>query len=123
MTMSKKKKTILVADDNVGIVASLTMALEYGGYGVVSIMEGEEVKKIKAPFPDLILLDIWMPGVSGLEICKYLKTKPDTKHIPIIMISAYPDASASALEAGANGFMEKPYTIEDILNTVGNLVN
>ena len=121
--MTKKRKTILVADDNVGIVASLTMALEYGGYKVTSIMDGEDVKKIKTPFPDLILLDIWMPGVSGLEICRYLKEKSDTKHIPIIMISAYPDASASALEAGANGFMEKPYTIENMLNTVGNHVN
>ncbi len=117
--MAKQKKKVLVADDNDGIVASLTMVLQYGGYEVTSIMNGEEVKKINAPFPDLILLDIWMAGVNGLDVCRHLKTRQVTKHIPIIMISAYPDASASALEAGANGFMEKPYTMQDMLTTVG----
>ena len=117
--MTPKKKTILVADDNVGIVASLTMALEYGGYEVKSIMNGDDVQKIKAPFPDLILLDIWMAGVNGLDVCRYLKAKRETANIPIIMISAYPGASASALEAGANGFMEKPYSMRDMLATVG----
>jgi CheY-like chemotaxis protein len=120
--MAKQKK-ILVADDNDGIVASLTMALQYGGYEVTSIMNGEEVKKISAPFPDLILLDIWMAGVNGLDVCRHLKAQRITKHIPIVMISAYPDASASALEAGANDFMEKPYTIQDMLTIVGKHVD
>jgi len=87
--MSKQKKTVLVADDNDGIVASLTTALQYGGYEVTSIMNGEKVKKIHAPFSDLILLDIWMAGVNGLDVCRYLKAKLETKNIPIIMISAY----------------------------------
>ena len=117
--MVKLKKTILVADDNDGIVASLTMALEYGGYEVTSIMNGKEVKKITAPFPDLIFLDIWMVGVNGLDVCKYLKAQQATKHIPIVMISAYPNASASALEAGADDFIEKPYTVADMLAIAG----
>ena len=116
--MGIQKKTVLVADDNDGIVASLTMVLEFSGYAVTSIMNGEDVKKIKAPFPHLILLDIWMAGVNGLDVCRYLKAKHDTKHIPIVMISAYPGASVTALEAGANGFVEKPYTMQDILASV-----
>ena len=113
------KKTILVADDNDGIVASLTMVLQYGGYDVTSIMNGEEVKKMNAPFPDLILLDIWMAGVNGFDVCRHLKAREDTKHIPIVMISAYPDSDTGALEAGAQDFVEKPYTMDRMLTTVG----
>lgn len=116
--MAEKKKTIFVADDNDGIVVSLTMVLEYDGYEVASVMNGEDAKNIGAPYPDLILLDIWMPGVNGLDVCRYLKAKLDTKHIPIVMISAHPGLSSSALEAGANGFIEKPYTMIDMLATV-----
>jgi CheY-like chemotaxis protein len=116
---SKMKKTVLLADDNEGIVASLSMVLRYGGYQVTSMMNGEEVKKIEAPFPDLILLDIWMAGVNGLDLCKYLKSREDTKNIPIIMISAYPDSHDTAIEAGANDFIEKPYTMDKMLSTVG----
>lgn len=114
-----KKKTILVADDNDGIVASLTMVLQYGGYDVISIMNGEEVKKMTAPFPDLILLDIWMAGINGLDVCKHLKARQDTRHIPIVMISAYPDSDIKALDAGANDFIEKPYTMHTMLTKVG----
>lgn len=116
--MAKEITKILVADDNNGIVASLTMVLQYGGYEVDSLVNGEDVKKINAPFPDLILLDIWMAGVNGLDVCKHLKARQDTKHIPIIMFSAYPDASSSALEVGANDFIEKPYSMDDMLAIV-----
>jgi CheY-like chemotaxis protein len=121
--MAKDIKKVLVADDNEGIVASLTMVLEYGGYEVTSLTSGEAVQKIKAPFPDLILLDIWMNGVSGLNVCKDLKTRDDTKHIPIVMFSAHPDASASVQDAGANDFIEKPYTMDDMLAIVKKNLN
>lgn len=112
------KGNILVADDNEGIVASLRLVLQYGGYNVTSITNGENVKKLRAPFPDLILLDIWMAGVSGLDLCKDLKERKDTKDIPVVMISAYPDSRDSALDAGANDFLEKPYTMDEMLSTV-----
>jgi CheY-like chemotaxis protein len=121
--MAKEMKKILVADDNTGIVASLTMVLQYGGYEVASLMSGEDVQKIKAPFPDLILLDIWMVGISGTDVCKHLKARLDTKHIPIIMFSAHPDGSSSAREAGANDFIEKPYTMDDMLAIVKKNLN
>jgi CheY-like chemotaxis protein len=81
-------------------------------------MSGKDVLKINAPFPDLILLDIWMAGVSGLDVCRHLKARQDTKHIPIVMFSAYPNASSSALEAGADDFIEKPYSMDDMLAMV-----
>lgn len=113
------KKTILVVDDNAGIVASLTMVLEYGGYEVMPALSAEEVKKMRAPFPDLILLDIWMTGINGLDVCAHLKALEDTKHIPIIMISAYPNSGVQAFEAGANDFLEKPYSMDAMLSIVG----
>ncbi len=115
----KIKETILVADDNDGIVISLSMVLRYGGYKVTSITNGEDLKKISPPLPDLILLDIWMAHISGLDLCKYLKENKDTQDIPIVMISAYPDSYDKALGAGADDFIEKPYTIDTMLSTVG----
>ena len=112
------KKRILVADDNIGIVVSLTMVLQYGGYEVASLMDGQEVMKISQHLPDLILLDIWMAGINGLDVCRYLKSNEETRNIPIIMISAYPDSDVSAREAGANDFIEKPYSMNYLLETV-----
>jgi len=116
--MAKNLKKILVADDNDGIVASLTMVLQYGGYEVTALMNGQDVQNITAPFPDLILLDIWMAGVNGIDVCKHLKARKDTKHIPIIMFSAYPDSISSARAAGADDFIEKPYSMDDMLAKV-----
>ncbi len=119
----ESKKTILIADDNDGIISSLTMVLEYGGYEVTSIMNGKEIKNMHAPFPDLILLDIWMTGINGFELCKYLKEREETKNIPVVMISAYPNSHDTALGAGANDFIEKPYTMEKMLTTVEKHLN
>lgn len=112
------QKTVLVADDNDGIVASLTMLLEYGGYKVISIMTGRDVEKIAAPFPDLILLDISMGDVSGVDVCKRLKTRHDTRGIPIVIISAHPDMESMIRGSGASGFIEKPYTMQAVLAMV-----
>lgn len=112
------QKTILIADDNQGIVLSLSMVLRYGGYLVKTLMDGNEVKKIDMPLPDLILLDIRLGDVNGLEVCQFLKKKYETKHIPIIMISASPDSEKKAFDAGADDFIEKPYSMPTMLNTI-----
>jgi len=117
-TTSPTPKKILVADDDPAIVDAVKMILELDGYVVDTTVDGETIYKMEKDYPDLLLLDIWMSGQDGREICKYLKSNPLTLHIPIIMISASKDVAASAKEAGADDFIAKPFEMEDLLSKV-----
>lgn len=114
------KKKIIVADDDKDIVAVLTMMLEDAGYEVRSTANGKTVQTVRDYLPNLVLLDIWMVGVDGRDICKNLKNQPLTKHIPIIMISATRDLAESAKKAGAEDFIAKPFEMDELLKKVEN---
>lgn len=116
--MSGRKKKILIVDDEPSIVDSLTMLLEDFGYEVISTINASATKDMLKKGPDLILLDIWMSGWDGRDICKYLKSNKDTKNIPVIIISANKDIVAIAKEAGADDFIAKPFRMEDLLAKV-----
>ncbi|MEO6508980.1 MAG: response regulator transcription factor [Patescibacteria group bacterium] len=118
-----KKKRILVADDDPAIVDSIKYMLEDEGYEVETTVDGETVGKMFEDQPDLLLLDIWMSGQDGRDICRALKAQETTKHIPIIMISANKDTEKIAKEAGANDFVGKPFDIEDLLNKIKQQLN
>jgi CheY-like chemotaxis protein len=107
------KKKILVADDDPAIVDAIQLMLELYDYEVSTTVDGETIYKMEKEYPDLLLLDIWMSGQDGREICKYLKNNPHTKHIPIIMISASRDIIQSAKDAGADDFIAKPFQMDD----------
>lgn len=111
-------KKILVSDDDLAILDAIRMILEDEGYEVTTQPEGQKLYDLKGELPDLILLDVWMSGVDGRDICKYLKSKEETKHIPIIMISANNSTERIATEAGANGFITKPFELTRLLATV-----
>ena len=117
--MSKK---ILIADDDPSIVDSLKMMLELEGYEVSTTVNGATIYKMEKEYPDLLLLDIWMSGQDGREICKYLKKESHTKHIPIIMVSASKDVKQSAKDAGADDFLEKPFEQEDLLKKIAKYI-
>lgn len=114
--MSKGKK-ILIADDDPGILDSLCIMLEFEGYEVECTLNGTDLLAMRN-CPDLVLLDIWMSGVDGRDICKQLKQKPETRDIPIIMISASSDIKNSAISAGANDFVAKPFNISGLLEKI-----
>ncbi|WP_231425960.1 MULTISPECIES: PleD family two-component system response regulator [Pedobacter] len=116
-------KKILIADDDEGIVDAVTMILEVVGYEVEYTYDGGTVIDAVKNKPDLILLDIWMSGHDGRDICKLLKSDPRYQEIPILMISASRDIRQSALDAGANDFMEKPFEMDSLLNKVNFLLN
>jgi len=116
------KKTIMIADNDPGIVDVLTLMLEDAGYEVETTDDGQTVKDIKEHLPDLILLDIWMAGFDGREICKYLKSQKLTKHIPLIMISANKDIEEIAKEAGADTFIAKPFEMNELLAMVDKYI-
>lgn len=118
MANDKRTKKILLADDDPAIVDSMQLMLETVGYEVDTTVDGETVLKMEEELPDLLLLDIWMSGQDGREICKYLKSQKDTQHIPIIMISANKDTAKIAKESGANDFLAKPFEMSDLLAKV-----
>ncbi len=118
MDKHNTKKKIMVADDDPAIVDAIKLILELYDYDVSTTVNGETIYKMEKEYPDLLLLDIWMSGQDGREICKYLKNNPLTKHIPIIMISASRDIMQSAKDAGANDFIAKPFQMNEVLEKI-----
>ncbi len=116
------KKKILVADDDPGIIDSLTLLLEEFGYEVSTEVDGENLYKLKKDLPDLLLLDIWMSGANGGDICTFLKKQPATKNLPIILISANKDTAQIAAQSGADDYITKPFELTDFLEKVEKFV-
>ncbi|WP_256011269.1 response regulator [Desertivirga xinjiangensis] len=114
--MSKEIK-IMIADDDLGIVDAVEMLLEYKGY-LVSTASENTLARIMEELPDVLLLDIWMSGEDGLEICRTLKSQKLTKDIPIVMISASKDIEHSAMHAGADDFLAKPFEMTHLLDKI-----
>lgn len=112
------RKRILIADDDPTVVDVLKIVLEKAGYETEFTLDGKVLLNPPAPHVDLILLDVRMSGVDGLIVCKYLKSQAQTKAIPIVMVSAVPDLSTLAGNAGADGFLEKPFNMDQLLNVV-----
>jgi DNA-binding response OmpR family regulator len=112
----------MIADDDPGIVDAVEMLLEFEGYEVSSTVDGATVLDMKDELPDLLLLDIWMSGEDGRDICKKLKSINLTKGIPIIMISASRDIRESAMAAGADDFLAKPFEMDELLKKIEGLM-
>lgn len=109
---------IMVADDDPAIVDSLTMLLEESDYAVRSTVDGKVYPMMKEMRPDLLLLDIWMSGIDGREICKKIKADKEISMTPVILISASKDIAKSSRDAGADGFIAKPFDISELLMTI-----
>ena len=111
-------KRVLLADDDVGIVEAVKLMLEDEGYSVETVLSSAEIKKLGADLPSVLVLDIWMSGEDGREICKYLKSQETTKRLPVILFSANKDIQRIAREVGADDFLPKPFDIDDLLKKV-----
>lgn len=116
--MNETKRKITIADDDQGILDAVGLLLEYEGYAVSTTLNGATLLDLKNELPDLILLDIWMSGTDGIDICKQLKQNEFARTIPIVMISASQDIERSAMEAGADDFLAKPFEIEELLTKI-----
>lgn len=117
-------KKILLADDEEDVKTILTMFLENKGYEVCTAFDGlDAMNQAKTEKPDLLLLDIMMPLIDGFEVCKKLKSDPETAKLPIVMLSAAAHAESvqKGLDAGAVDYLVKPFEpeqLEKILNDV-----
>lgn len=117
-TKMDKPKCIMVADDDQSILEAVGVILEYKGYEVKQILNGEGLTEMTDNLPDLLLLDIWMSGVDGRDICKKLKSKAATAHLPIVLVSAGKDIAQSAMDAGADDFLAKPFEIDELFRMI-----
>jgi DNA-binding response OmpR family regulator len=120
--MSTIPKKIMIADDDPGIVDAVEMLLEFEGYNVTTTVDGSTVLDMQDELPDLLLLDIWMSGEDGRDICRRLKAMQSTKNIPVIMVSASRDIKQSAIDAGADDFLAKPFEMNELLAKIEKLI-
>ena len=110
------RKKILIIDDNVGILFAVRKALEVKGYEVITSETFPGVTYVENISPDLLLLDVSLVGQDGRQVAKELKADNKTNRIPIVMLTAYPNARELALEAGADDFLSKPFELKDLWN-------
>ena len=112
------KPVILVVDDDEPIVTILRYNLENEGFTVVEARDGEEALLMLEEHPvDLVLLDLMLPYVSGTEICRRLRLKPETKNLPVIMVTARAEDSdrIRGLNVGADDYITKPFSVDELI--------
>jgi DNA-binding response OmpR family regulator len=116
-------KKILVAEDDEDILYILDRVLSEAGYAVEPLTTGQPIVSKTTGWPDLFILDKDIPIVNGIAVSKFLRLKEETKHIPIIMISAFHYLKERAEEAGVDEFIQKPFELKKLLAVVNKYVN
>jgi phosphate regulon transcriptional regulator PhoB len=117
----EKRTKILVVDDEKDIVDLIAYNLTNEDYTIVKAYNGDQaLKLIQAEKPDLILLDLMLPGLQGLEICKRVRTNPETASVPIIMLTAKTEEidKILGLEMGADDYITKPFSVRELIARV-----
>jgi len=120
-----KKNTILVIEDDDNIVELISYNLERENYNVESAKNGEiGIKKAKSDLPDLILLDLMLPEIDGLDVCRDLKRDPKTKDIPVIMVTAKGEEAdvVTGLEMGADDYIPKPFRPKELVARIRSVL-
>ena len=115
------KYTVLIVDDDEKNVRLIRLILSKEEYQVVSACSGSEaLEMVDEKRPDIILLDIMMPGIDGFEVCKRLKADEQTRHLPVIMVTALQEKEdrIRAMEAGADDFITKPIDPDTLLAVI-----
>ncbi|MGB1540277.1 MAG: phosphate regulon transcriptional regulator PhoB [Rickettsiales bacterium] len=119
MDKSKSKAvSVLVVEDEEAIMTLLKYNLEKEGFKVATAMDGEEaLAQVKSSNPDIIVLDWMLPSMTGVEVCKSLRRNPNTKNIPIIMLSARgeEDDRIQGLDSGADDYLTKPFSPSELI--------
>ncbi|WP_109311502.1 MULTISPECIES: phosphate regulon transcriptional regulator PhoB [Ruegeria] len=119
--MSADQPTVLVVEDELAQREVLAYNLEAEGFRVSKAANGDEaLLLVDEDSPDIIVLDWMMPNLSGIEVCRRLKTRPDTRSIPIIMLSARSEEvdKVRGLETGADDYVVKPYSVVELMARV-----
>lgn len=122
--MTKENYHILVIDDNEDILFMIKAMLEMKGYKISAKDNANDIESfIVQTMPDVILMDMLLSGSDGREICRKIKQNRLIAHIPVVMISALPDAALSCKDAGTDYFLEKPFEMSDLFETISNALS
>ena len=117
---------ILIAEDEHDIRELITFTLKFAGYEVVAVKDGQEaVEKIPEEMPDMILMDVRMPRMTGYEACRLVKAEEATKDIPLIFLSAKgQDAEVEeGLDAGATEYLLKPFAPNELIDKIKEVMD
>ncbi|MDQ6904316.1 MAG: response regulator [Bacteroidota bacterium] len=122
--MSFKNSHVLVIDDNEDILFIIESMLKLKGYTVSTKENGDDLKDfIFALSPNIILMDMILKEGDGRKICQNLKADKGLSAIPIVMLSAHPDAKQECLASGANYFLEKPFDMQELYQAVSHVLS
>jgi CheY-like chemotaxis protein len=112
------KKRITVVEDDPDILFTVTWILSHADYEVTGLSSGQAIMQGRHTCPDLFILDKRMPDMDGLDICRQIRSTPESHDVPVIIISTSPNFDESAMQAGANGFLSKPFQMNALLDIV-----
>ncbi len=118
-----KKTKIILCDDDLGILDVLDLILEMEGFDIVKVSDSTLLMNLLATEnPDLLILDLWMPVLSGYDIMKMLRSQEIKADLPILVLSASRNEEQAAIQAGATQFMSKPFNIDELVKTVKQIL-
>lgn len=120
------KKHILVVDDEIGALTLIGIMLERGGFSVLKAKDATSALAVlDQNTPDMIILDVMMPGMDGIELCKVIRERADTQDTPVLILSARGDAESvmRGMEAGANDYLPKPILHHDLVAKVRSILD
>jgi CheY-like chemotaxis protein len=116
-------KKILLLDDNQDIMEMMKEAMLSEGYDVEGMTSTTNIICTVLSYrPDLVLMDYLLTGINGGEFCHQIKTHPETSHIPVVMVSAYPRVLQSLGNYGSDAFIAKPFSLEELTGCVKGLL-
>lgn len=114
---------ILVLDDDPGVLEVLDLSLTYSGFQVRPLLSGDNIFRMVKNFePHLIILDYILRGPDGGELCKQLKKDPDTREIPVIMLSGHPKANETVGKGGCDSFIAKPFDLTKLVDEINHFI-
>lgn len=116
-------KHIIVVDDDAAVRDAFCMILVEAGYAATAYPDGQMLIRNDFTIADAIIIDKQLTGADGLDICRLLKSQANTRHVPIIVVSASPMVHKLALAAGADDFLEKPFKMTTLLQMVNKHIN
>lgn len=117
--MSESTLTILITDDDPDILRGTTLRLEVSGFKTITAASGREcINAALTHSPDAVLLDVRMPDIDGIEVLKTLKASPETRNLPVVMLSASIGDRQLALDSGAEYFISKPYNGPTLIQAI-----
>lgn len=117
---------ILIIDDDVTITELLKTLVKLEGHTPTTVNDSTKAIELASSVdPDLITLDLMMPGLSGFELCELLHQHPELDKIPVLIVSARddPESKERALQAGANDYLTKPFTADELMQKINELTN